>query len=149
MQKCLNPFILSKATETGQSSIKRSSFILYYLHPASRRIRVRSFPRLSPKISIHHHKKLQKCTCRVTLPDHRYNEALDQMGLVTLATRRQNLTNTLFKNIVNDSENKLHNLLLPVNPSEISLRGRRIFKLLILIQMDLRMILLIVIHVNT
>jgi hypothetical protein len=55
-------------------------------------------------------------SCSVTLPAHRYNEALDQMGLATLATRRQNLTNTLFKNIVNDSGNKLHNLLLPVTP---------------------------------
>jgi hypothetical protein len=61
-------------------------------------------------------KYLSTITCRVTLPAHRYNEALDQMGLATLATRRQNLTNTLFKNIVNDSENKLHNLLLPVTP---------------------------------
>jgi hypothetical protein len=55
--------------------------------------------------------KLQKCACRIILPDHPYNEALDQLGLATLAARRQNLTNKLFKNIVNDPEKKLHDLL--------------------------------------
>jgi hypothetical protein len=58
--------------------------------------------------------KLQKRACRIVLPDHPYNEAeLDQLGVTTLAARRQNLTNKLFKNIVNDPENKLHELLTP------------------------------------
>ena len=47
------------------------------------------------------------------------------MGLVTLAARRQILTNKLFKNIVNDPDDKLHDLLPPVNSSETYLRGRR------------------------
>jgi hypothetical protein len=41
----------------------------------------------------------------------------------------QNLTNKLFENIVNDPENKLHDLLPPVNSSEICLRGRRMFQI--------------------
>jgi hypothetical protein len=41
--------------------------------------------------------KHQKHACRIILPDHRYNEALDQLGLATLAARRQNLTSKLFK----------------------------------------------------
>jgi hypothetical protein len=56
------------------------------------------------------------------------NEAeLDQLGLTTLAARRQNLTNKLFKNIVNDPENKLHELLPPVNSLDICLRGEECF----------------------
>jgi hypothetical protein len=49
-----------------------------------------------------------------------------------LAARRQNLqyiTNKLFKNIVNDAENKLHDFLPPVNSSEICLRGRIMFQI--------------------
>ena len=45
---------------------------------------------------------------------------------LALATRRQNLTDKLFKNIVNDPSNKLQDLLPPVNFSEMYLRGRRI-----------------------
>jgi hypothetical protein len=51
------------------------------------------------------------------------------LGLATLAARRQNLANKLFKNIVNDPENKLHGLLPPVNFSEICLRERRMFQI--------------------
>jgi hypothetical protein len=94
--------------------------------------------------------KLQKRACRIVLPDHPYNEAeLDQLGLTTLAARRQNLTNKLFKNIVNDPENKLYELVPPVNSLEICLRRRRMFQIPNLRQIDLRMILLIVMHVNT
>ncbi len=73
--------------------------------------------------------RLQKRACRIILPDHRYNEAMDQLGLVTLAARRQILTNKLFKTIVNDPDNKLYDLLPPVNSSEIYLRGRRMFQI--------------------
>ena len=48
---------------------------------------------------------------------------MDQLGLITLAAR-QILTNKLFKTIVNDPDNKLCDLLLPVNSSEIYLQGR-------------------------
>ena len=41
--------------------------------------------------------RLQKRDCRIILPDHRYNEAMDQLGLVILAARRQIFTgNKLF-----------------------------------------------------
>ncbi len=73
--------------------------------------------------------RLQKRACRIILPDHRYNEAMDQLGLVTLAARRQILTNKLFKTIVNDPDNKLYDLLPPVNSSETYLRGRRMFQI--------------------
>ena len=72
--------------------------------------------------------KLQKRACRIILPECRYNEALDQLGLVTLSARRQDATNKLFKTTVNDSSNKLHDLLPPVNSSEFHLRGLRMFK---------------------
>ena len=72
--------------------------------------------------------KLQKRACRIILLECRYNEALDQLGLVTLSARRQDATNKLFKTIVNDSSNKLHDLLPPVNSSEFHLRGLRMFK---------------------
>ena len=73
--------------------------------------------------------KLQKRACRIILPEHRYNDALEQLGLVSLAARRQNLTDKLFKNIVDDPNNKLHDLLPPVKFSEICLRGRRMFQI--------------------
>jgi hypothetical protein len=68
------------------------------------------------------------------------------MGLVTLAARRQILTNKLFKNIVNDPDDKLHDLLPPVNSH--TCEEEECFKFLLLKQIDLRMILLTVIHVN-
>ena len=64
----------------------------------------------------------------IILPEHRYNDALEQLGLVTLAAR-QNFSDKLFKNIVNDPSNKLHQLLPLVNSSEIYLRGRRMFQI--------------------
>ena len=73
--------------------------------------------------------KLQKRACRIILPEHRYNDALEQLGYVTLAVRRQTLTAKLFKNIVDDPNNKLHDLLPPVEFSEICLRGRRLFQI--------------------
>jgi hypothetical protein len=74
---------------------------------------------------------------------------MDQLGLVTLAARRQILTNKLFKTIVNDPDNKLYDLLPPVNSSETyTCDEEECFKFLLLRQIDLRMILLIVIHVN-
>jgi hypothetical protein len=72
--------------------------------------------------------RLQKRACKIILPDYRYNEAMDQLGLVTLAARGQFLTNKLFKNIVSDPNNKLYDLLPPANSSETNLRGRRIFQ---------------------
>ena len=69
---------------------------------------------------------LQKRACRIMLPDHRYNEALDQ--LATFTARRQALTKKRFSHIVNYNDNKLHGLLPPVNSSEIYLRGRRLFQ---------------------
>jgi hypothetical protein len=71
--------------------------------------------------------KLQKRACRIILPGHSYENALGELGLTSLADRRQNLTNKLFKTIVNDPQNKLHHLLPTLNQSEVSLRVRRKF----------------------
>ena len=60
--------------------------------------------------------KLQKRACRIILPGHFYENALGELGLTSLADRRQNLTNKLFKTIVNDPQNKLHHLLPTLNP---------------------------------
>jgi hypothetical protein len=55
--------------------------------------------------------------------------ALGELGLTSLDDRRQNLTNKLFKTIINDPQNKIHHLLPTLNQSEVSLRVRRKFLL--------------------
>ena len=71
--------------------------------------------------------KLQRRACRIILPGHSYENALNELSLTSLTDRRQNLTNKLFKTIVNDPQNKLHHLLPTLNHSEVSLRVRRKF----------------------
>ena len=69
--------------------------------------------------------KLQKRACRIILPGHSYENALGELGLTSLADRRQNLTNKLFKTIVNDPQNKLYHLLPTLSHSAVSLRVRK------------------------
>ena len=59
--------------------------------------------------------KLQKRAFRIILPGHSYENALNELSLTSLADRRQNLTNKLFKTIVNDPQNKLHHLSPTLN----------------------------------
>jgi hypothetical protein len=76
MKKDLNPSTLSKTTETGQSSIKRSPF--YSILPASGQLlntRAKFSTTSLPKYLSDDLEKLQKRACRIVLPDHPYNEA--------------------------------------------------------------------------
>ncbi|XP_028410634.1 uncharacterized protein LOC114533324 [Dendronephthya gigantea] len=72
--------------------------------------------------------RLQRRACRIILPEHSYEDALNQLGLLSLFDRRQNLTDKLFRQIVNDPQDKLHHLLPALNLSEASLREKRIFQ---------------------
>jgi hypothetical protein len=76
------------------------------------------FLNICPMTSINY----KKAHAEIILPGHSYENALGELGLASLAERRQNLTNKLFKTIVNDPQNKLYHLLPTLNQSEISLR---------------------------
>jgi hypothetical protein len=59
--------------------------------------------------------RLQKRAFRIIFPDQHYKEALRNTNTPSLYDRRQELTTKLFKDIVNNPEHKLTNLLPPLN----------------------------------
>lgn len=71
--------------------------------------------------------KLQKRACKIIHPELGYEDALKELKLLPLSVRRDNLTSKFFSAIVNDPNNKLHNLLPPLNPCNVILREKRKF----------------------
>ena len=59
--------------------------------------------------------RLQKRAFRIIFPDQHYKEALRNTNTPSLYDRRQELTTKLFKDIVNNPEHKLTDLLPPLN----------------------------------
>lgn len=68
---------------------------------------------------------VQRRTMRIIFPCFPYDEALVKAGLVTLSGRRQALTDKLFKNILENKDSKLKNLLPPQNTKCYNLKKSR------------------------
>ena len=62
--------------------------------------------------------RLQKRTFRIIFQDQHYKEALRNTNTPSLYDRRQELTTKLFKDIVNNPEHKLTDLLPPLNKDD-------------------------------
>ena len=73
--------------------------------------------------------RLQKRALRIIFPFISYTEALQVSNLTTAYSRRQSLTQRLFKKIANDKNHSLHHLLPKTNNSSVSLRRRHKFTL--------------------
>ena len=80
-----------------------------------------------PKYLSEELERIQRRAMRIIFPFKPYQEALAQAGLETLSARRQSLTNKLFSKIVEDTNNKLHNLLPEMNTCHYNLRKKRKF----------------------
>ena len=70
---------------------------------------------------------IQKRELRIIMPWTSYSEALSIAGLQPLYTRRQELTESLFRDIASNKDHKLHKLLPPCNNFDIILRNKRRF----------------------
>ena len=71
---------------------------------------------------------VQKRAMRIIFPLLSYNEALVESGLTKLSDRRQELVDKLFKNVLQNEQNKLHELLPARNTCTFNLRNMRKFK---------------------
>ena len=72
---------------------------------------------------------MQKRAIHIIFPSLLYDEALVKTSLVTLdlSNRRQALTDKMFKEILENKDNKLRNLLPPQNAKYYNLRKGRQF----------------------
>lgn len=68
---------------------------------------------------------VQKRAMRIIFPWTPYDDALTCAGLKTLSTRRGELTEKLFKDVVTNKNHKLHGFLPPLSNINISLRSKR------------------------
>jgi hypothetical protein len=76
--------------------------------------------------------RLQTRAFRIIFPEQHYKEALRNMNTQSLYDRRQELTTKLFKDIVNNPEHKLTDLLPPLNNDNSHfLRKKRKFNVLL------------------
>ena len=71
---------------------------------------------------------VQKRAMRIIFPLCSYSEALAASGLTKLSERRQELVDKLFKNVLQNEQNKLHELLPARNTCTFNLRNMRKFK---------------------
>ena len=71
---------------------------------------------------------VQKRAMRIIFPLCSYNEALVESGLTKLSDRCQELVDKLFKNVLQNEQNKLHELLPARNTCTFNLRNMRKFK---------------------
>ena len=71
---------------------------------------------------------VQKRAMRIIFPFRSYNESLVESGLIKLSDRRQELVDKLFREVVLNEDNKLHDLLPAPNTCTMSLRNSRKFR---------------------
>ena len=64
---------------------------------------------------------------KIIFPGITYNEALNITNVQKLKTRRQELTNKLFQEIVSNDSHRLHCILPPQNFSNFNLRNKHGF----------------------
>ena len=94
----------------------------------SQNTRVLSFMTAYPCTSPTKLEGVQKRAMRIIFPLCSYNEALAESGLTKLSERRQELVDKLFKNVLQNEQNKLHELLPGRNTCTFNLRNMRKFK---------------------
>ena len=83
---------------------------------------------ISPVYLSNELERVQKRAMRIIFPLCSYNEALVESGLTKLSNRRQELVDKLFKNVLQNEQNKLHELLPARNTCTFNLRNMRKFK---------------------
>ena len=66
---------------------------------------------ISPVYLSNELERVQKRAMRIIFPLCSYNEALVESGLTKISDRRQELVDKLFKNVLQNEQNKLHELL--------------------------------------
>ena len=71
---------------------------------------------------------VQKRAMRIIFPFCSYNESLVESGLIKLSDRRQELVDKLFREVVLNEDNKLHDLLPAPNTCTMNLRNSRKFR---------------------
>ena len=71
---------------------------------------------------------VQKRAMRIIFPFRSYNESLVESGLIKLSDRRQELVDKLFREVVLNEDNKLHDLLPAPNTCTMNLRNSRKFR---------------------
>jgi hypothetical protein len=141
MEKRFISLILFETIETNEITIKRPPFVLCHLHSPGAGYACELLYDSLPKYLSDELEKLQRKACRIILPGHSHKNAFNELSLTSLPDRRQNLTNKLFKTIVNNPQNKLHHLLPILNPSEVSPIVRRKFLVPNFRQLDVKTIL--------
>ena len=67
---------------------------------------------------------IQQRALKIILPRTSYGEALSRMGLQTLYARRQELTESLSRDIESNVDHKLYNLLPPLIEIDTTLRNK-------------------------
>ena len=83
---------------------------------------------ISPVYLSNELERVQKRAMRIIFPLCSYSEALVESGLTKLSDRRQELVDKLFKNVLQNEQNKLHELLPARNTCTFNLRNMRKFK---------------------
>ena len=71
---------------------------------------------------------VQKWARRTIFPLRSYNEVLVESGLIKLSDRRQEKLDKMFKEFLQNEQNKLHELLPARNTGTFNLRNMRKFK---------------------
>ena len=73
--------------------------------------------------------RIQKRALRIICPDLSYSEAIEELDMETLKTRRKGLCTKVFKSIVNDKHHKIHHLLPTKHSNTYNLRNPNFFNI--------------------
>jgi hypothetical protein len=73
--------------------------------------------------------RIQKKALRIICPDLSYSEAIEELDMETLKTRRKGLCTKVFKSIVNDKHHKIHHLLPTKRSNTYNLRNPNFFNI--------------------
>ena len=72
---------------------------------------------------------IQKRALRIICPDLSYSEAIEELDMETLKTRRKGLCTKVFKSIGNDKHHKIHHLLPTKHSNTYNLRNPNFFNI--------------------
>lgn len=134
---CHIDFIIKKAKKRlyGWSQLKRSGLgpcvLVQFFHTCIRPITEYACPVFPDGLPVYLSNELegvQKQAMRIIFPLCSYNKALVESGLTKISERRQELVDKLFKEVLQNEQNKLHKLLPARNTCTLNLRNMRKFK---------------------
>ncbi len=72
--------------------------------------------------------RIPKRALRVICPDLSYSEAIEELDMETLKTRRKGLCTKVFKSIVNDKHHKIHHLVPTKHLKYLQLKKSKLFQ---------------------